>query len=339
MRKKGMTAIDLFAGAGGLSLGLKAAGFHAVAAFERDVDAVETYRANVGADEVLSGDASAADFTRFRGVDLVAGGPPCQPFSTGGLRRGEGDVRDLLPVFVRAVLEAEPRAFLLENVPGLATLTHRDYLVEILAPLLRRYKVSGPHLLNAADYGVPQSRRRMILVGMRDGEFRLPPGDPLHRVASGTVLSHKPRGEPNLSKVVYARTPDLRPNPYHGHLFNGGGRAIDLNGPAPTILASAGGNKTHWLDVGGHVPPYHAHLKKGGKPRIGYLPGARRLTVEESAALQTFPEGMEFAGSRSSRYTQVGNAVPVRLAQAIGEGLHDQLRAQASRRRRQPVSA
>lgn len=334
-----MTAIDLFAGAGGLSLGLKAAGFHAVAAIERDSDAVETYRAHVGADEVIEGDASAIDFTRFRGVDLVAGGPPCQPFSTGGLRRGQGDARDLLPTFVRAVLEAEPRAFLLENVPGLATLTHHDYLRRVLAPLLDRYTISGPHLLNAADYGVPQSRRRMILVGTRDGEFRLPAGDPLHRVAAGTVLTREPRGEPNTSKVVYARTPDLRPSPYHGHLFNGGGRAIDLNAPAPTMLASAGGNKTHWVDVGGHVPPYHAHLRRGGKPRVGQLPDARRLTVEECAALQTFPEDMAFAGSRSSRYTQVGNAVPVRLAQAVGEGLHDQLRARMSRRQREPVSA
>lgn len=336
---KALTAIDLFAGAGGLSLGLKEAGFHAVAAIERDADAVATYKAHVGADEVIERDAGAVDFTRFKGIDLVAGGPPCQPFSTGGLRLGQGDGRDLLPVFVRAVLEAKPRAFLLENVPGLATLAHRDYLVEVLAPLQRLYTFSGPHLLNAADYGVPQSRRRMILVGLREGEFRLPPGDPLHRVAAGTVLSPKPNGEPNRSQVVYARTPDLRPSPYHGHLFNGGGRAIDLNGPAPTMLASAGGNKTHWIDVGGHVPPYHAHLREGGKPRVGHVPDARRLTVEECAAIQTFPDGMTFTGSRSSRYTQVGNAVPVRLAQAVGEGIFDQLRAQVSRRRRQTVSA
>ena len=322
-----LTAIDLFSGAGGLSLGLKAAGFIAVAAVERDPDAVATYRCAVGADEVIDGDASALNYTRFRGVDLVAGGPPCQPFSTGGLRRGRGDERDLLPTFVRAVLEAKPRAFLLENVPGLATAAHAEYLHEVLAPLFAAYDVSGPHLVNAADFGVPQSRRRMIMIGFRDGSFRMPVGDPNRRVAAGTVLKTEPLGEPNTSKIVYAKTPDLRPSPYHGQLFNGGGRPIDLAQPAPTMLASAGGNKTHWIDIGNLVPPYHMHLMKGGKPRIGELPHARRLTVEECALLQTFPAGMAFFGARSSRYTQVGNAVPVKLAAVLGAAIAEQLSA------------
>src|SRR5690606_16446866 len=116
----------------------------------------------------------------------------------------------------------------------------------------------------------------------------------------------------------YAKNPDLRPNPYHGQLFNGGGRAINLEAPAPTILASAGGNKTHFIDIGKRVPPYHRHLMRGGKPRTGELPEARRLTVLECAALQTFPEGMKFVGPRSSQYAQVGNAVPPRLAAILG---------------------
>ena len=319
-----LTAIDLFAGAGGLSLGLKEAGFHAVAAVENNSDAVDTYCANVGADTIFDQDIREINFEMFKGVDLVAGGPPCQPFSTGGLRRGKLDDRDMLSEFVRVVLEVGPRAFLLENVPGLAGAAHQQYLRETMMPLWERYNVVGPLVLNAADYGVPQSRRRMIMVGLRDREFRMAQGA-VKPVAAGEVLSIGPIGEPNTSKVVYAKNPDLRPNPYHGQLFNGGGRAVDFAKPAPTMLASAGGNKTHFVDVGHQVPPYHSHLMRGGKPRSGELPEARRLTVEECAALQTFPSAMRFSGSRSSQYAQIGNAVPVRFAAAIGNCIAEQI--------------
>jgi DNA (cytosine-5)-methyltransferase 1 len=108
-------------------------------------------------------------------------------------------------------------------------------------------------------------------------------------------------------------------------LFNGGGRPIDLGAPCHTILASAGGNKTHFIDTLGLVPAYHAHLSKGGKPRTGTLEGGRRLTPEESALIQTFPRATKFCGARSSRYTQIGNAVPPLLAEALGRTLRDAL--------------
>ena len=164
----------------------------------------------------------------------------------------------------------------------------------------------------------------MIIIGCReDREFRFPDPDLATRMPAGAVLSYKVVGEPNPSKIVYCKTPDLRPNPYHGQLFNGGGRAINLDLPAPTILAAAGGNKTHFLDCGGEVPAYHRHLRLGGVPRVGELPGARRLTVRESAAVQTFPTDFEFLGSRSSQYTQVGNAVPPKLAETLGIAIGD----------------
>jgi DNA (cytosine-5)-methyltransferase 1 len=121
--------------------------------------------------------------------------------------------------------------------------------------------------------------------------------------------------------VTYAKRPQLRPSPYDGLLFNGGGRPIDLSAPARTILASAGGNKTPFYDVGEVVPLYHEHLRSGGTPREGRVPAARRLTVAECAALQSFPEDMVFVGTRSSQYTQVGNAVPPLLAEAIGRAV------------------
>lgn len=320
-----LTSIDLFAGAGGLSLGLEAAGIRTVAAVEIDPDAVQTYRAALPHVRVLQDDVRIVDFTQFRGIDVVSGGPPCQPFSIGGRRRGREDDRDFLPEFVRAILEVRPRAFIMENVPGLGSNTHSSYLREVLSPLIDLYRISGPHLVNAADYGVPQSRRRIVIVGMADREFALPTGSPKAWVPSGAVLSDIAIGDPNPSRIIYARKPDLRPNPYHGHLFNGGGRGINLEMPSPTILASAGGNKTHFIDVGRYVPPYHFHLLNGGRPRNGYLPEARRITVVESAALQTFPKGMKFAGSRSSQYNQIGNAVPMLLAKVIGTAVAEQV--------------
>jgi DNA (cytosine-5)-methyltransferase 1 len=315
------TAIDVFCGAGGLSLGLEKAGFQTLFAVDNDSDSCKTYRTLVPRAALHEGDASWVDFTKWSGVDLVAGGPPCQPFSTGGRRLGKKDERDLLPIFVRAVSQARPKAFLLENVPGLASPAHRDYLVEVLAPLADEYSIFGPYLINAADYGVPQSRRRLIVIGTIEGDFHVPYGCPGRRPVAGDVLTFEPNGLPNHSKIVYAKRPDLRPNPYHGQLFNGGGRPIDLDAPAPTILASAGGNKTHFIDCSGLVPPYHSYLMRGGIPRIGELIGARRLTVAECASLQSFPNGAKISGARSSQYEQVGNAVPPRLAAIFGDAV------------------
>jgi DNA (cytosine-5)-methyltransferase 1 len=326
-----MTAIDLFCGAGGLSLGLERSGFHTVAAVEYNQDACATYRSAFPKTEVLCADARSVSYKNWTGIDLIAGGPPCQPFSTGGQRRGRDDSRDLFPEFVRAVLEAKPRAFIIENVPGLASPGHRDYLKEILKPLGDLYSIGEPTVLNTADFGVPQNRKRLIIVGTRELTFKLPTVMSSRRVPAGAVLTREPHGEHNSSKVVYAKRPDLRPNPYHGQLFNGGGRAIDLTQPAPTVLAAAGGNKTHFIDAGDRVPAYHRHLQRGGKPRTGELPEARRLTVLESALLQTFPERMSFVGSRSSQYTQIGNAVPPAFAAAIGQELAITLRRRQRR--------
>ena len=168
----------------------------------------------------------------------------------------------------------------------------------------------------------------MIIVGCREGrEFRFPNPNPGTYVPAGAVLTHKPIGEPNPSKIVYCKRPDLRPNPYHGQLFNGGGRPIDLSMPAPTILASAGGNKTHFLDCGGHVPPYHRHLVTGGAPRLGELPQARQLTIAESATVQTFPAGFVFIGLPLFSIFTVGQCGTNYLAETLGQRLSEHMTA------------
>lgn len=321
--------IDLFCGAGGLSLGLEAAGLHCVAAVEMNRDACETFALHHRRASVHDMPIQQVNFTQYSGIPLLVGGPPCQPFSAGGKGLASGDTRDMIPQFVRAVKEARPEVFLMENVPGLAGPTHRAYLELSLVKLSKLgYKLTV-EVLNAAEYGIPQKRKRLIVVGVRDGltEFAMPA--PTHGprgrkafVSAGAVLAGvKTSTFVNESKVTFAKRPDLRPSPYDGHLFNGGGRAIDLSSPSHTILASAGGNKTHFLDLEGEVPAYHKHLLKGGKPKVGSLGGGRRLSIEESAALQTFPKGMKFAGSRSSQYAQVGNAVPPALGKVLGKAL------------------
>lgn len=326
-----LEALDLFCGAGGLSAGLVAAGIPVVAGVERDEDSAATWANAHPRATVVVGDVNRVDWRTFDGVSLLVGGPPCQPWSVGGLRRGEDDDRDGWPVFARVLARLRPPAFLAENVAGLTEGAMRPRwlrLVEELSAL--GYHVTA-RVLNAADYGVPQKRRRCIIVGFRDAApFVFPPashgpGRAVPWRTAGSVITSEPFGEPNPAIVTYAAHPDLRRDAYAGHVFNGGGRPIDLGAPAPTLLASMGGNKTPWLDAGHIVPAYHAHLLRGGRPRAGRVPGARRITVEEAALLQTFPAGMSFEGKRSSRYRQVGNAVPPLLAQVVGEAMVQQL--------------
>lgn len=324
-------AIDLFAGAGGLSLGLKEAGFHTVCAVEIESVYAATFAHHSPSTDVLTTDVQRVDWSNYKGkADFVCGGPPCQPFSSGGLRAAADDKRDMLPWFLKVLELVKPFAFLMENVPGLMVGDRAHYLAAVLAEFRKLGYAVVAQVVNAADYGVPQSRRRLFVVGMREGLFRFPkethgPKRKQPQVAVKDVLPTHQIGEPNSSKVVYAKNPDLRPNPYHGQLFNGGGRPINRERPAPTILASAGGNKTHFFDDLDLVPEYHAHLLHGGKPREGALRGARRLTVLESAILQTFPADMMFTGTRNAQYHQVGNAVPPLLASVLGKAIVQQM--------------
>jgi DNA (cytosine-5)-methyltransferase 1 len=323
--------LDLFAGAGGLSSGLVQAGFAPVGAVEVMEAAACTYEAlhDLEVDRRRLEDIPARELLALRGrVPVVAGGPPCQPWSTGGLRRGHADERDGFRAMFRALELIRPQAFVVENVAGLERGRTRPYFLDLVAVLRDElgYRVAA-RTLNAADFGVPQQRLRMFIVGLRREGFAFP--EPTHGPGrrhpwrtAGDVLTADPVGEPNRSIVTYAKRPDLRPSPYDGLLFNGGGRPINLLAPARTILASAGGNKTPFVDTLGIVPGYHRQLLAGGATRSGIVPGARRITVQESAALQSFPPETRFHGRRSTQYTLVGNAVPPRLARAVGEALH-----------------
>jgi len=325
-----MKAIDLFAGAGGLSLGLKNTGWNVVAAVEVDKYAVATHHQNFPATKGIRCDVRDVDWSKFHGIDLVAGGPPCQPFSVSGKQLGQEDLRDMVPEFVRIVSEVQPQAFIMENVKGLASVKFKSYLDKAIEDLKALGYNVNHTVLNSADYGVPQFRKRLFVVGMRDGEFKFP--KPTHGpdrknpwVTVADAISDAPYDAPNMAKVVYCKNPILRKSPNAGMLVNGKGRPLNMNMPSLTIPASAGGNRTHIIDKDDVLLKYHASLMIGGKSRTGLVAGCRRLTLRECARIQGFPDSFDFIGPKSKQYSQVGNAVPPLLAAAVCRSVKKQV--------------
>ena len=330
-----MKAIDLFCGPGGLSIGMKRAGIFPELCVEKSYDAITTYSNHSENCIHINRDIQEISFCNYKSkIDIVFGGPPCQPFSTGGLQKLHKDERDMIPAFIRCISQVMPEAFIMENVPGLIAKKARPYFETVLFELSQLgYKLNWA-VLHAGDYGVPQKRKRLIVLGCRNNFLRFPV--PTHGESTSRpyekvkdYLTNDPLGEPANTPVTYAKKPDLRKNPYAGLVYNGGGRPIDPEGLCHTILASSGGSKTHWIDTKNVVVEYHTHLQHGGAPRIGNVDGARRLSVEECAVIQTFPSDLVFYGSKSSQYTQVGDAVPPLLAEAIAKAVVDQLNNRA----------
>jgi DNA (cytosine-5)-methyltransferase 1 len=210
---------------------------------------------------------------------------------------------------------------MMENVKGLTLVKFLPYLLSAISKFERLGYFVTYKVLNSADFGVPQQRERVFVVGVRDHYFSFPAKThgrflkPWVTVAE--AIADAPEDEPNTAKVVYCKNPVLRKSPYAGLLLNGKGRPLNLNAPSLTIPASAGGNRTHLLDPEGVLLQYHSELMRGGAPRIGEVGGCRRLTLRESARLQSFPDDFVFLGPKSRQYSQVGNAVPPLLAEAV----------------------
>jgi DNA (cytosine-5)-methyltransferase 1 len=225
---KTIAGVDLFSGPGGLTLGLKKAGVHPICSVEISEDAVATYRNHTSDCEHHCADIRTVDFSRYRGsADILYGGPPCQPFSTGGLRQGKSDRRDMIPAFLAAVDATRPAVVLMENVPGLLVQDRRPYFNRALEELCHLGYRPTWRLLSAADYGVPQKRRRVFIVAFRDRVFRFPkpthgPDGVRSYVTAGSVVKAEPYGEPPKCPVWYAPNVDIRPSPYAGHQLHQG---------------------------------------------------------------------------------------------------------------------
>lgn len=355
----GLTFVSLYSGAGGLDLGFARAGFTPVFANDIDPYAVQTYNR---LDEVrdpewreaarrfeshssVCGDVRVAAANLEEGMaDLVVGGPPCQGFSVAG-RMDPNDPRSRHVFdFLGLVATVKPRAFVMENVAALARNRRwADIIAELKDMATLDYKIELV-VLNASHWGVPQARERMFLIGVpHDGpDFAL--SEPPTLDAPPTVratLSALPRaGKPGNDSlctaiITLAKSPVLRRSPYAGMLFNGQGRAMGLDRPAPTLPASMGGNRTPIVDEGdlydGEKPwivDYHQRLFIERKKPLAKLPAGtrlRRITVEEAGALQTFPNDVPWQGSQSARFRQIGNAVPPRLAYHVAAAVADTL--------------
>ena len=337
------TAISLYSGAGGLDLGFSRAGFHIRWAIDHDRYAVQTYNANLDPYAVC-GDVLSIDPPLGIKPTLVIGGPPCQGFSVIGRMNPDDPRSKHVDHFFDVVEELSPRAFVMENVKALGESQRWEAVRE---RLLDRANALGYErqlfVLNAQDYGVPQSRERMFLIGIRGATPTRPEPTTAGRPATvRQALEQLPRvGEPGndatcAARVVPASKPIMRPTAHRGSLlFNGSGRPLNLDGPAKTIPASMGGNATPIIDqeelehgAEPWVVSYHRRLLEG-KPPLKRVPKRlRRITVQEAAALQTFPPDWKFMGPRVAQYRQVGNAVPPRLAEAVASTIRGILEQQ-----------
>lgn len=378
-----MKSLEIFSGAGGLAKGLELAGFQHSAFVEFNKHACASLYENFDADKVYFGDIRDFDLHALGDVDVVAGGPPCQPFSLGGKHGADQDSRDMFPYAIRAIEKLAPKAFIFENVKGLLRSSFADYFEYIILRLtypgfsaapgadwkehlsdLRsighlpyagtKYNVSFK-LINAANYGIPQTRERVVIVGTR-ADLGVQWSFPAETHSEDRLLwdmyvtseywKHHavPKSQRSpMSELLQQKIARLKgkygmfepeqlpwctvrdalqgipgPETSHGiadHIFHGGARTY----PGHT------GSDIDWpaktIKAGGHGVP-------GGENMIRYPDGSvRYFTVCEAKRIQTFPDSFIIKGAWGEAMRQIGNAVPVLLGETIGRELASRLGA------------
>ncbi|MGN0930721.1 MAG: DNA cytosine methyltransferase [Thermoguttaceae bacterium] len=383
-------SIELFCGTGGLALGLQRAGFQHKALYEWDKDSCDNIKANIAAGfdgindwNVFQSDVRTVSYDGLTGkINMISGGPPCQPFSLGGKAQAYNDKRDMFPEAVRAVREIMPEVFIFENVKGLLRKSFSLYFSYIILQLtypsiikpegmtweehrtlLEQHHTSNQHddceynvvfrLFNAADYGVPQLRHRVIVIGFRkdvnahwsfpnpthskesliyskwiSGDYwkrhnkKMPQENPLNAQAMKKLRSliedcDNPLLPWRTTRDAIGDLPDPRSKEvgaFDNHIFRAGAKVYPghsgsvLDEPSKTIKAGAHG-----------VP--------GGENMLVLDSGeVRYYTVRESARIQTFPDNYRFVASWTESMRQIGNAVPVKLAEVVGSSVIAHLR-------------
>jgi DNA (cytosine-5)-methyltransferase 1 len=325
-RATSLTCVEICAGAGGQALGLEWGGFEALAHVEYDRHACATLRLNRPNWNVIEGDVRNFSAKEFKGVDLLAGGVPCPPFSKAGKQLGSEDERDLFPEALRLVDECKPKAVMLENVRGFLDAVFMDYRMSLKKQLDEMgYKASW-HLLNASDYGVPQLRPRVVVVAIRKdlAQHFYPP---------------MPLTDGRPAKTVGETLGDLMAaNGWEGALA-WAGHASEI---APTLV---GGSKKHGgADLGPtRARKAWASLGVDGKslaetaPAKGFK-GMPKLTLRMTARIQGFPDDWQFAGGKTASYRQIGNAFPPPVAQAVALKIRDAIQGASSRSKKRQAS-
>ena len=313
-----LTSIEICAGAGGQALGLEQAGFEHVSLVELDSAACQTLRINRSHWCVTEGDIHHYSAETLRGVELLAGGVPCPPFSKAGKQLGSEDERDLFPEAIRLVSECKPQAVMLENVRGLLDSVFDEYRAKIISDLKKLGYIAEWRLLNASDFGVPQLRPRVVFVALKKGAaeyFNWPSAQTLPPPTVGEALfdlmiANGWRGAQQWRE----RACDIAPTLVGGSKKHGG---PDL-GPtrAKKAWASIGVDGMGIVDVA---------------PEKDFI-GMPRLTVRMAARIQGFPDQWLFSGKKTAAYRQVGNAFPPPVAYAVGMQIQAALNAAAKLR-------
>lgn len=298
-KQKENTVVSLFAGAGGLDMGFANQGFKVLWANDFNHDACETHKLWSSA-TVVEGDIGSVDFSTIPDADVILGGFPCQGFSLAGPRKIDDSRNSLYRYFVKLVEEKQPKIFVAENVKGILTLGDGQIIDAIVHDFASKgYKVTY-RLVNAADYGVPQDRLRVIITGIRNDindDFSMP-APASDRVTLKDALSGLPK--PHKDEICEA--------PYSSRYMSRN-RKRGWDEVSFTIPAMA---KQVALYPGSpDMVKIHQDLWEFGKGTT------RRLSYKEAAAIQTFPKDMSFCGDLTSKYKQIGNAVPVKLAEVV----------------------
>ena len=350
MAKNELNAISLFSGAGGMDVGFEKSGFQILFANEMKKEAAETYKKNHNEKIMVNADINLVidGLKKYEGVDLVFGGPPCQGFSVAGKMDPNDERSELIFTFLDVVERIQPRAFVMENVKALAVL---DKWKNVRDKYLMKTNKLGyfcvPFVLNATEFGVSQKRERVFFIGIK-GDILFEPQiknliNSQKRIAPTIKKLLRPLGRAGTkqnpdtctAKITFASHPIMRKSPYAGMYFNGQGRPINIDGYANTLPASMGGNKTPFIDeeyLYGNaekdwVIDYHKGLLDGSIiPEFKEAPKRlRRITINEAARIQTFPNDYVFVGNKGAVYTQIGNAVPCKLAEVVANAVAEYL--------------
>ena len=307
--QKPLTCVEICAGAGGQALGLAMAGFVHVALVEYETDYCNTLNQNRPEWNVICTDVREFDGKPYKGVDLLAGGVPCPPFSIAGKQLGKDDERDLFPEALRLIKEMEPRAIMLENVRGFLDRGFTEYRQYILKSIEKLGYDTQIKLLNASDFGVPQLRPRVVIVGIRKEENK---------------YFMYPEGNPQMAPTVGNALYDLMAE----NKWKGAKKwAQNANKIAPTLV---GGSKKHGGPDLGPVRARHAWAELGvdGRGVANMAPepdfeGMPRLTSRMLARIQGFPDTWTFGKKKTAACRMIGNAFPPPVAKAVGEKIKE----------------